>query len=991
MSKSFSDIGDEYYEAEDYQTALEYFLKAIDENPGSDYDLYSAGKCYYNLEQYPQALKYLNASLKIVPGDIEVFRALAKVYAKLEDYETSNSYFQKALKQEPDNDYDLFMVGNNYYSMGKYETSISFYRKSIELAPEDGMGWLNLGNAYDKLEKYDEALEAYRHGIKVEPDNSDLYNSAALILKSQKKYEEAVPLYQKALELEPDESVFHYNLAACYESMGEPEKAVAAYRRSNQLDPDPETINCIAGIYFEQDDYKKAHEVLDESLKVDPENVEALKMYGDVYSWMNEFDNALKYYFRALEIDPENASLLKSVGEMYNFKEETGKAADYFRKSLEKDPNIAGTHNSLGNYYYLENDTEKALACYERAIELDDSNPDYAGNIGNIYADQQEYGKAAEYYRRALEADPSREDIQERLAEAERKKGRFGGDGEVEAVPIDQVMEEINGLIGLDNIKQDIESLIKYIKITRIRQQQGLAQNAITLHSVFSGPPGTGKTTVARLLGKIYKSLGLLEKGHVVEVDRSDLVGEAIGETAPRTNKVVDAALDGILFIDEAYTLSLEDSKNDFGSEAIDTLLKRMEDDRKRLVVVVAGYDDDMKRFLAANSGLDSRFNRRFQFQDYAPGDLMELFRLNCRNQDYHIERPAEEKLQKYFEHSYKIRDKSFGNGRFVRNLFEEISRSQSGRLADMDQGSLDRDALTGLTLEDVNAALGDGFVDTENVTMETVMAELQELVGMERVKKDVETLMKFLKVERLRKARGYSVTPVSLHTVFLGPPGTGKTTVARLLGKIFHLLGVLGKGHVVEVDRSHLVGESIGETAPKTNKVVDTALDGILFIDEAYSLNSGSGKDYGQEAIDTLLKRMEDNRDRLVVIVAGYSGEMKRFIQSNVGLQSRFNRYFHFEDFRPEELLAIFDRICEKQQFILTPEARTRLQDHFSSVYEKRDDTFGNGRFVRNLFEGVVQNQSFRIAELDDLDENTLSTLTAGDIESTLANQFTV
>lgn len=272
--------------------------------------------------------------------------------------------------------------------------------------------------------------------------------------------------------------------------------------------------------------------------------------------------------------------------------------------------------------------------------------------------------------------------------------------------------------------------------------------------------------------------------------------------------------------------------------------------------------------------------------------------------------------------------------------------------------------------------------IEISDDSLEKVLEELNGLIGLENVKKDVAELVNLLKVQQKRTKQGLKNIEITLHTVFLGPPGTGKTTVARLLGRIFKHLEFLSNGQMIETDREGMVAGYVGQTATKVDAIVEEAKGGVLFVDEAYALSQNAlGNDYGGEAVNTLLKRMEDFRDDFAVVVAGYDEPMQIFIDSNPGLRSRFNRFFHFDHFKPSELFSIFELNCKKADFIVTEDAKEKLKDTFELLYEKRDDSFGNARVVRNLFEKCIQKQANRIVTIKRVSKKALKTLLEQDI----------
>ena len=542
---------------------------------------------------------------------------------------------------------------------------------------------------------------------------------------------------------------------------------------------------------------------------------------------------------------------------------------------------------------------------------------------------------------------------------------------------VEEVLAELDSLVGLEEVKSEVRKIVNLAKVNEARRAQGLKVPPMTYHMVFTGNPGTGKTTVARIVARAFRALGIAKTGQLVETDRSGLVGRYEGETAVKTNAKIDEAIGGILFVDEAYQL-VNGENDDYGKEAIAALLKRMEDDRDRLIVIAAGYTDEMRDFLDANSGLRSRFPRMIEFADYTAPELAAIFRSMAKKNEFALAPDLDAGLDAAIAKLTAKRDRTFGNARFVRQLFEDATARQATRLAE--SGELDAEALKTLALADLSA--GERKEDIRAPKIEDVLAELDSLVGLQPVKDEVRRLVATVRANKLRAEKGLenNVT-MSYNFVFTGNPGTGKTTVARILGKAFRALGVLERANFVETDRSGLVAKYEGQTAAKTNKLIDSAAGGILFIDEAYQLNQGENDQYGAEAVATLLKRMEDARGSMVVIIAGYKEEMKRFMAINSGLESRFNRTVEFPDYSAKELAEVYRSMAKKAKYRLSDDTERWLLPYISMLTEKRDKNFGNARWARNLFEKSVERQSLRVTELPDPSAEELVTIRLKDL----------
>ncbi|TDQ50248.1 AAA family ATPase [Actinorugispora endophytica] len=537
---------------------------------------------------------------------------------------------------------------------------------------------------------------------------------------------------------------------------------------------------------------------------------------------------------------------------------------------------------------------------------------------------------------------------------------------EEEARPLDQLLAELDAMTGLDGVKKEVRSLVDLQQVNGRRRKAGLPELNISRHLVFSGPPGTGKTTVARLYGRILRSLGVLEKGGFVEVSRPDLVGQHLGETAQKTAELFERARGGVLFVDEAYALARTfGSGSDFGQEAIDTMIKLMEDMREEIVVVFAGYSSETRAFLKANPGLRSRVSRVIEFENHSPEQLTTIFRDMAGSQGYVLGDGVQDLVTRHFRR--QSRDETFGNGREARRMLEAVIQRQATRIIESRRHAADDlvlvlpEDLEGIVDPGLSARVGD---PRDRGQVRALMERLDAMVGLAEVKQEVTALTNLISANRRRRAAGLEAPFPSRHLVFTGAPGTGKTTVARIYGELLAALGVLAQGQVVEASRADLVGGYVGHTARQTQAVFERARGGVLFVDEAYTLSRspGTGGDFGQEAIDTLLKLMEDHRDEVVVIAAGHTDEMAGFMAGNPGLASRFSRTIAFASYSESELLRIFTSMAEDGDFAVPGETAAEVGRAVRAAPERFAN--GNAREVRKLFEESVRRQARRIEE---------------------------
>lgn len=519
-------------------------------------------------------------------------------------------------------------------------------------------------------------------------------------------------------------------------------------------------------------------------------------------------------------------------------------------------------------------------------------------------------------------------------------------------INIGESEKKLGELIGLSGIKESIRKIKAYALNNKDSEN-------LNIHMCFLGNPGSGKTEVARYIAGILYENKILPTNKVIEVDRSGLVSQYFGATAEKTSRVISRAMGGVLFIDEAYALGNNaDVGTDYGKEAIDTLVKAMEDYRGKFCVILAGYKNEMLQMLSTNPGFKSRIQFMLDFPNYSRDELKSITELMLRNRHYTIGDTALSRILDITD--IKRKDPNFANAREIRNILDQVIMCQNLRCSGTDD--------TELGIVDVNKYIQDSKINlpisgtgTANKVL-TGEEELDQLIGLAAIKRMIKKIKAYAK--RNQGQEGFN-----LHMCFYGNPGTGKTEVARILSRILYDAGVLPEAKLVETDSHGLLGKFVGETAPKTQAKINDAMNGVLFIDEAYGLvstNTASGgvTSYGEEAIAVLLKEMEDRRGQFCVILAGYKDEMKTMLSANPGLESRIQFTLDFPDYTREELGEIAVAFLKKKKYEIDEPALNRLLD--VTEYYRNRPNFANARTVRNILDQVIMNQNLRTEDTD-------------------------
>lgn len=582
--------------------------------------------------------------------------------------------------------------------------------------------------------------------------------------------------------------------------------------------------------------------------------------------------------------------------------------------------------------------------------------------LGQKRQSESEYDEDLE---KMLALDSFPEDKTENETESESEPES----SEPEDLSAREVLGRLNEMPGWNNLKRRMEGIISLHGVAEIRDALGLKKNLPTMHTILIGNPGTGKSCCVKYLAEIYHALGMLPENSIRLTNLAKMSNSTI-------TSEIHYAIGGVLVFENAHELYHSENKPiDNEQQIVRSLIDELNDTAKQSnwMLVLTGEPQGMESLLAAYPELREHFQEPVYMEDFKPEELYRIVDRCCDERDVHLAPQAKKKLEMFLLHKYNQRGPNFENARFVQRLFDEkIIPAMYKRIADSEDPEVadDLGLVVAESIPSINGSSGDG------------MAELDDLIGLARIKTRVKDYLNAVRLASRRMELGLPTSMPRLHMAFLGNPGTGKTTVAEIIGKVFAEWGILSVGRVIRTEKSQMVGQYIGETEYKMNNLLARARGNILFIDEAYQLAEGGESDFGRIVMNSLLTELGKNNLDMVVILAGYTAPMKKLLESNEGIESRFPNVFNFEDYTTDELLEIGKLMIHRQGFNLTEGAELNMQAIIRAESEKPSPRFGNGRFVSNLLQNeILATLGARTAKMDNPTAEDLSTILPEDV----------
>lgn len=924
----YSNLGIAYHQLHDIGNEIWAYQQTITINPNDAYMYNKLGLAYDADKQYQKAYQAYARATQLKPSSPTYHYNVACMKSIFKDYQDAILELQKALKFNPNiANYQNFL-GNLYINARQYKSAVPCYQNAIQLDNSKPIYFGNLGYAYHLLKNYSQSNQLYRQALQLDSSHHQYYIRMAENYKHMNNPQVSIETYQQSLLHDKNNFNKAYDnnqLGILFEGINI-NKALNYYQKADNLNPNPVYLNNLAYCYLKTRQYNQSLKIIKQSLDMDKKHQNDSRAYA---IQMNDY-----YYLHQYSAQRQTISIL-----------------------MKRYPQDSRFQNEMGWSYFIEGKYQDAITWFKKAIQIKGA-PVYYINLAKAQKELGNYSKAINASKEAIFLDPQSTRGHRELASIKSIKNTI------------HTSNTLNNLVGLTSVKKQLRKYINRFIVNKARTGK---KNHGEIHLVFEGNPGTGKTTVARLFSELLFQKGVTQKKNYKEINATHLESTLQGGSAKRVNRAIKAAMGGVLFIDEAYSLGKKESSME---SALNTLITGIETYKNQIVVILAGYTDRMNNFINnANPGLKSRFPNIIKFPNYSNDECWQILKnflkknhFNVDNQQ-HAPQILEKKFKGYIQQQREQDPKHFANARTVRNVFDSLNGNFSDRVAQQYRGHLEELGKNGqlntIRLSDVQHTFNH-HID-KNLIKHNYLKDLDSLIGLNTVKTQIRSYINQVKGEKRLYDKNVHG---EIHLVFMGNPGTGKTTVAKLFGKILYQYGVTSNDNYVELNATSLSSKWQGESSQKAKNALRQSMGGVLFIDEAYAL--GSKESSTQQAVDTLLTGIENHKKDIVVILAGYTDKMKNLLNNvNPGLKSRFSKIIQFPDYSNHECQQIFALDAKKDNLQISQKNNTKQilnddLDKYISVEKGRNPkNFGNARTVRNIFSDVKGNVLNRVAQI--------------------------